>query len=73
MLNSFVAAGHFNGAVVFACGEFALYKDVCAFAEAASQLGEALAKRNDVMPLRFAFPFTLIVVPRSGSSRRRTW
>ena len=53
MLDGLLPAGHLNGAIVFAGGEFALHEDVCAFRQSRSDLRKALPIRNDIVPLGF--------------------
>jgi hypothetical protein len=55
VLDRLLAARHLDDAIVFACSEFALHEDVCAFGQSWSALREPLRVTNDIVPLRFVF------------------
>ena len=63
VLDGFLAVGDFDGAVVFAGAEFALYEDVCAFDQTICQLRKAFTEGDDVVPRGFVFPFVVLVLP----------
>jgi len=52
-----------DGAVVFARGQFSLNEHVCAFHEPIGRLCEALAERDDVVPLTLLLSGVILVPP----------
>ena len=54
---------HFDGAIVFACRQLALHKDMRAFDESVGELREGFPERNDAMPLRLFLPAIVLVLP----------
>jgi hypothetical protein len=70
MLDGLLAAGHLDGAIVFARSELALNEHVCAFAEAGCKLRKPVSVRDDIVPLSFVFPFAFVVFPRARGRDR---
>ena len=63
MFDGLLAAGHLDGAIVFAGAEFPLDEDMRAFTEARSQLRETLSVSDNVVPLRLILPLAFVVLP----------
>lgn len=63
VFDGLLAGGDLDAAVVFACAEFTLHENVCAFDEAIGHLLEPFAEGDYVVPLGPVFPFVVFVFP----------
>ena len=63
VLDGLLAAGHLDGAIVFAGSELALHEDVSAFAEAGCKLRKLVSVRDNIVPLGFVFLFAFVAFP----------